>query len=165
MTVKILNNNFTQRMNTIKDLGEIDCPTFAAVPLHWEHGGKMLTSQTDKNGVSLNRGIINEETGQLLACVKPSYQLHQFSDTFESLESLLVQSDLDLNGISREVGFSHGGGRMKVVYNLPAHEIYGLPILCLSAIGLTVYSWRKVVDSRNHLEAAPTKKMPHDHAS
>mgnify|MGYP002844310508 CR=1 FL=1 len=31
--------------------------------------------------------------------------------------------------------------------NLPAHEIYGLPILCLSAIGLTVYSWRKVVDS------------------
>ena len=32
--------------------------------------------------------------------------------------------------------------------NLPAHEIYGLPILCLSAIGLTVYSWRKVVDSR-----------------
>jgi len=32
--------------------------------------------------------------------------------------------------------------------NLPAHEIYGLPILCLSAIGLTVYSWRKVMDSR-----------------
>ena len=32
--------------------------------------------------------------------------------------------------------------------NLPAHEIYGLPILCLSAIGLTVYSWRKVVASR-----------------
>lgn len=123
MTIKILTNNFTQRMNTIKDLGEVDCPTFAAVPLHWEHDGKMLTSQSDKNGVSLNRGIINQETGQLLSTVKPSYQLHQYSETFESLEMLLVQSELDLNGITREVGFSHGGGRMKVVYNLPSHQI------------------------------------------
>ena len=122
MTVKILTNNFTKRMNTIADLGEVNCPTFKAVPLHWEHDGKMLTSPL-KNGTSLHRGIINEETGQLLSTVKPSYCLHQYSETFASLESLLVQSDLDLNGISREVGFSHGGGRMKVVYNLPSHQI------------------------------------------
>ena len=123
MTVKILTNNFTQRTNIIRDLGEIDCPTFAAVPLHWEHDGKMLTSQSDKNGVSINRGIINKNTGQLLSTVKPSYKLHQYSDTFESIESLLVQSDLDLSGMTREVGFSHGAGRMKVVYDLPSHQI------------------------------------------
>lgn len=123
MTVKILTNNFTQRMNTIADLGEIDCPTFKAVPLHWEHNGKMLHSPTDKAGISLNRGIINEESGELLSTVKPSYCLHQYSETFESLESLLVQSELDLSGITREVGFSHGGGRMKVIYDLPAHQI------------------------------------------
>ena len=93
MAIKILNNNFTQRMNIIDDLGEIDCPTFEAVPLHWEHGGKMLTSQTDKNNVSLNRGIINEQTGELLSTVKPSYRLHQYSETFESLESKPTQLD------------------------------------------------------------------------
>ena len=30
--------------------------------------------------------------------------------------------------------------------NLAWHEIFGLPLLCLSALGLTVYSWRKVVN-------------------
>ncbi|MDG1524954.1 MAG: cytochrome c biogenesis protein CcsA [Candidatus Thalassarchaeaceae archaeon] len=29
--------------------------------------------------------------------------------------------------------------------NMAWHEIFGLPLLCLSSIGLTVYSWRKVV--------------------
>ena len=29
--------------------------------------------------------------------------------------------------------------------NLAWHEIFGLPLLCLSALGLTIYSWRKVV--------------------
>ena len=29
--------------------------------------------------------------------------------------------------------------------NLEWHEIFGLPLLCLAALGLTVYSWRKVV--------------------
>ncbi|MEC8927347.1 MAG: hypothetical protein VYB17_03725, partial [Candidatus Thermoplasmatota archaeon] len=30
--------------------------------------------------------------------------------------------------------------------NLAWHEIFGLPLLCLAALGLTVYSWRKVVE-------------------
>ena len=30
--------------------------------------------------------------------------------------------------------------------NLAWHEIFGLPLLCLAALGLTVYSWRKVVN-------------------
>jgi len=30
--------------------------------------------------------------------------------------------------------------------NLAWHEIFGLPLLCLAALGLMVYSWRKVVD-------------------
>ena len=30
--------------------------------------------------------------------------------------------------------------------NLEWHEIFGLPLLCLAALGLTVYSWRKVVN-------------------
>ncbi|MEE2758829.1 MAG: cytochrome c biogenesis protein CcsA [Candidatus Thermoplasmatota archaeon] len=30
--------------------------------------------------------------------------------------------------------------------NLAWHEIFGLPLLCLSALGLTVYSWKKVVN-------------------
>ena len=29
--------------------------------------------------------------------------------------------------------------------NLASHEMFGLPILCLGALGLTVYAWRKVV--------------------
>jgi hypothetical protein len=30
--------------------------------------------------------------------------------------------------------------------NLAWHEIFGLPLLCMAALGLTVYSWRKVVE-------------------
>jgi len=30
--------------------------------------------------------------------------------------------------------------------NLAWHEIFGLPLLCMVALGLTVYSWRKVVE-------------------
>ena len=116
-------NQYSQRMNIVKDLGEIEnCPVFKAVPLHWEHEGKMLTSQTNESGESLDRGIINQD-GKLLATVKPSYKLEQYSATFESLEAILVNSDLDLSGITREVGFSHDGGRMKCVYTLPSHKI------------------------------------------
>jgi len=32
--------------------------------------------------------------------------------------------------------------------NLAWHEIFGLPLLCLSALGLMIYSWRKVVEPR-----------------
>ena len=74
--------------------------------------------------VDNNRRLLyREDTGDVLNVVKSKYKVTQFRDSFKAVENILVNSDLNLAGLKRELDESHNGARAYQVYTLPRHGI------------------------------------------
>ena len=89
-------------------------------PLHFETNiGAMLGYE----GVSKHKAIVNPETEKIISVVGSGYQLVQNADVFPQFEDAIRLSNLDTNGMVRDVSTSHDGGRTVVSYDFPEHQI------------------------------------------
>ena len=89
-------------------------------PLHFETNiGAMLGYE----GVSKHKAIVNPQTEKIVSVVGNGYQLVQNADVFPQFEDAIRLSNLDTNGMVRNVSTSHDGGRTVVSYDFPEHAI------------------------------------------
>ena len=88
-------------------------------PMHFEN----LNSDTGLGSISRHKAIVNPVTEKIVSVVGNGYQLVQNADVFPQFEDAIRLSNLDTNGMVRNVSTSHDGGRTVVSYDFPEHSI------------------------------------------
>ena len=88
-------------------------------PIHFEN----LNSDTGLGNISKHKAIVNPVTEKIVSVVGSGYQLVQNADVFPQFEDAIRLSNLDTNGMVRNVSTSHDGGRTVVSYDFPEHAI------------------------------------------
>jgi len=89
-------------------------------PLHFETN---IDAMLGYEGVSKHKAIVNPQTEKIISVVGSGYQLVQNADVFPQFEDAIRLSNLDTNGMVRDVSTSHDGGRTVVSYDFPEHQI------------------------------------------
>jgi hypothetical protein len=72
--------------------------------------------------VGIAKGIVNE-IGDCIAVVGRNYNLVQNKDIMPQFHDVIMASDLDKTGMTKEIQQSHYGAKTIVTYTFPAHEI------------------------------------------
>ena len=83
-------------------------------PAVYEHGGE--------KAVGLAKGIVNE-LGDCIAVVGINYNLVQNKVIMPQFHKVIMDSDLDKTGMTKEIQQSHYGAKTIVTYTFPAHQI------------------------------------------
>ena len=68
--------------------------------------------------------LMNSMTNQPISIVGKNYKnTTTHGNQFKYMEEMIANSNLDLEGLTREISVSHGGGRAYARYRLPAHTV------------------------------------------
>ena len=119
MNVIQLDTPVNDKKRIINQLGEYSAGNFEVKEkqLSYVHPNKGLIVDNNR------RLLYREDTGDVLNVVKSKYKVTQFRDSFKAVENILVNSDLNLAGLKREMDESHNGASAYQVYTLPSHGI------------------------------------------
>ena len=108
------------RINARKHIENLDSlpdtvPVYGEAPVLYETGFLLECSDT-------KRVIYNQQNNKLINVVGSKYKLeYQPTECINIVEEMLVNSGLDLTGLTRRYDQSHDGGRYLTCYSLPAH--------------------------------------------
>ena len=78
--------------------------------------------QGGEKAVGIAKGIVNE-LGDCIAVVGMNYNLVQNKDIMPKFHEVILASDLDKTGMTKEIQQSHYGAKTIVTYTFPAHQI------------------------------------------
>ena len=78
--------------------------------------------QGQEKAVGIAKGIVNE-LGDCIAVVGINYNLVQNKDIMPKFHEVILASDLDRTGMTKEIQQSHYGAKTIVTYTFPAHQI------------------------------------------
>ena len=67
--------------------------------------------------------LVREDNNTPLSVVGRNYNPVNHPDAFKTAENVIMLSDLDIEGITRDVGCSHNGARAYATYTLPNHRV------------------------------------------
>ena len=67
--------------------------------------------------------LVREDNNTTLSVVGKNYNPVNHPDAFKTAENVIMLSDLDIEGITRDVGCSHNGARAYATYTLPNHRV------------------------------------------
>ena len=108
------------RINARKYIENLDSlpdtvPVYGEAPVLYETPNQLNYSDT-------KRVIYNKQNNKLINVVGSKYKLeYQPTECINIVEEMLVNSGLDLTGLTRRYDQSHDGGRYLTCYSLPAH--------------------------------------------
>ena len=105
----------------LEKLGSLEnqLPIYSKTPLLYQ-----LDNDLDPLKAPGRHVIINTRNDQVINVVKDKFNLdYQPLHGVNIIENMLVESGLDLTGMTREYSEAYDGGRYVVTYTLPAHEI------------------------------------------
>lgn len=119
MQVLELNNQFNKNMSILASLGDYTAGNFEVD----ESPVRYVDSYGINHVDSKNKVLYRTDTGEVLNVVRKRYKMAQYHDAWKAAERILVNSDLNLEGLERRMEESHGGGRAFAVYTLPAHTV------------------------------------------
>ncbi len=80
--------------------------------------GNLATRQAPKH-----KAIVEQDTGRIISVVGSGYNLVQNVDIIPQYEEAIHRSNLNTEGMSRDIQYSHDGARTVVTYRFPAHRI------------------------------------------
>ena len=72
---------------------------------------------------SQGRAIVRNDNDFAISVVGKNYNPVNHPDAFKTAENVIMLSDLDIEGITRDVGCSHSGARAYATYTLPNHRV------------------------------------------
>lgn len=103
----------------LENLGPLNLPTISESPLVY------VKSNGDLHQDKSRRVLINNDTGAVINVVKSSYSYvnAQYSDGERTVQRILLDSGINLEGVSRSVQTSHNGAKAAIVYTLPQYSI------------------------------------------
>ena len=119
--IHVLNSPRINARKHIESLGSLPdtVPVYGEAPVLYETGFLLECSDT-------KRVIYNQQNNKLINVVGSKYKLeYQPTECINIVEEMLVNSGLDLTGLTRRYDQSHDGGRYLTCYSLPAHACYG----------------------------------------
>ena len=70
-----------------------------------------------------HKAIVRNDNDYAIAVVGKNYNPVNHPDAFKTAENVIMLSDLDIEGITRDVGCSHNGARAYATYTLPNHRV------------------------------------------
>ena len=70
-----------------------------------------------------HKAIVRNDNDYAIAVVGKNYNPVNHPDAFKTAENVIMLSDLDIEGITRDVGCSHNGARAYATYTLPNHKV------------------------------------------
>ena len=70
-----------------------------------------------------HKAIVRNDNDYAIAVVGKNYNPVNHPDAFKTAENVIMLSDLDIEGITRDVGCSHNGSRAYATYTLPNHRV------------------------------------------
>ena len=73
--------------------------------------------------IPTQKALINVATGEPISTVGINYQVVDNETVFGQLEDAIRLSNLDTNGMERNISTSHNGGRTVLSYTFPEHRI------------------------------------------
>jgi len=97
-----------------------------------DYGGADFTVRKDDMFVSCasydthvnsHRAIIRNDNDFVIGVVGKNYNPVNHPDAFKTAENVIMLSDLNIEGITRDVGCSHNGARAYATYTLPNHRV------------------------------------------
>ena len=111
----------------INSLGKYTAGTFEVVSYpvrftqkkeqtRWSHPTELLEFEN-------KRVLFRDDTGEGLSVVGRNYKVVQYVDAWKAAENALINSGLNLEGITRKMGESHNGARAYAIYTLPTYMI------------------------------------------
>jgi hypothetical protein len=108
-----------KNINHLESLGPLNLPTISETPLMYVN--KEGDLHTDKS----RRVLINNDTGSVINVVKKSYSYEnaQYSDGERTVQRILLDSGINLQGVTRAVRTSHNGARAAIIYTMPQYVI------------------------------------------
>lgn len=111
-----------KRKQILEDLGpmpESVCFDTYMEPLYYMHDSEDDMVKYDKRVL-----LMNNHTGEPISIVGQNYKnTLTHADQFRYMEDMIANSNLDLEGLSREISVSHNGGRAYARYRFPAHTV------------------------------------------
>jgi len=123
-TVATFTSRSNKRQQIIEDLGSLpESVTFGTytLPLFYDD---MKTEGTGMSKYHKRVLLMNDHTNEPLSIVGRNYKnTDSHADQFGYMEDMIVNSTLNLEGLSREISVSHGGGRAYARYRFPAHTV------------------------------------------
>ena len=116
--------------NHLEALGSLEnqLPIYSKTPLLYQLDNDLGTLYTQPITSVLKAPgrhvIINTRNNKVINVVKDKFNLKfQPIDGVNIIENMLINSGLDLTGMTREYSEAYDGGRYAVTYTLPAHQI------------------------------------------
>ena len=73
--------------------------------------------------VNSHRAIVRNDNDFAIGVVGKNYNPVNHPDAFKTAENVIMLSDLNIDGITRDVGCSHNGARAYATYTLPNHRV------------------------------------------
>ena len=73
--------------------------------------------------INSHRAIVRNDNDFAISVVGKNYNPVNHRDAFKTAENVIMLSDLDIDGITRDVGCSHNGARAYATYTLPNHRV------------------------------------------
>jgi len=81
----------------------------------------------NENGIPVTdpsrRIIYNKNNNKVVNVVKSTFKYEQFSKSFEIMNDILIDADLDISGMKREYEVSIDDAKIKIIYTLPEYKI------------------------------------------
>lgn len=69
------------------------------------------------------RIIYNKINNKVVNVVKDRFEYSQFSESFDVMNDILIDADLDISGMTRKYEISTDNAKIKIIYTLPAYNI------------------------------------------
>lgn len=111
-----MNNN----VSNVMSLGQPDdWGVVKESPLYTKTGYSYLWDEIE----APNHKAIVDESGRMISVVGKNYNLVQNRDIIPQYEDAIMRSNLDTNGIKRNIQYSHNGARTIVDYTFPSHRV------------------------------------------
>jgi len=73
--------------------------------------------------INSHRAIVRNDNDFAIGVVGKNYNPVNHPDAFKTAENVIMLSDLNIDGITRDVGCSHNGARAYATYTLPNHRV------------------------------------------
>ena len=73
--------------------------------------------------VHKHKAIVEKDNGRIISVVGSGYNLVQNSDIIPQYERAIARSNLNTDGMTRDIQYSHDGAKTVVSYRFPAHRI------------------------------------------
>tara|TARA_X000001382_G_scaffold97872_1_gene72201 strand:+ start:587 stop:1549 length:963 start_codon:yes stop_codon:yes gene_type:complete len=122
--VHVLTSPRINARNHIESLGSLPdtVPEYGESPVLYETSSYLSATVPELECSDTKRVIYNKQNDKLINVVGSKYRLeYQPKECINIVEEMLVNSGLDLTGLTRRYSESHDGGRYLTSYDLPAH--------------------------------------------